>query len=339
MAQIKVWLPVIRGGSGTDIFTRRLSDALRRRGVASEISWFSSHFQLAPFLLRCVAPPPGTTLIHANSWNAFAFKRAGIPLIVTEQLGILDPRSRSYKSLPQHIYHKTLIRWFVSASFRVASAATAVSDFTAAGLARSLGLRSVEVIYNWVDAKTFFPKERKTNEPRQPFRLLFVGNPTRRKGADLFAPIMRALGDDFELYFTSGLRDLKPKMIAPNMFSLGRITSDRDLLQAYHRSDAFLFPSRFEGLPQAVLEAMACGKPIITARSSSLAEVVEDGVSGLLCPPDDIEAFVSACRKLAAEPERLLEYSGAARRCAEAVFSEEAVVPRYIALYRRLQQH
>jgi alpha-maltose-1-phosphate synthase len=336
MADIKVWLPAIRGGSGTDVFTRRLSNALRKRGIATEISWFSSHFQLAPFLLRAAPRPPGTTLVHANSWNAFAFKRPDLPLIATEQLGVVDARYRPHKSLAQHIYHETLIRRFVKASFRAASTATAVSSFTAAGLADSLGLKSIEVIYNWVDTAAFFPKESSEWQRTHPFRLLFVGNPTRRKGGDLLAPIMRALGSGFDLYYTSGLRDLSPREVAPNMHSLGQITSDQDLLEAYHRCDAFLFPSRFEGLPQAVLEAMACGKPVIAANASSLPEIVVDGVSGILCPTDSIDDFVSACRKLAGDPETRRQYGHAARNRVEELFSEDRVVPRYIGLYRML---
>jgi glycosyltransferase involved in cell wall biosynthesis len=147
---------------------------------------------------------------------------------------------------------------------------------------------------------------------------------------------MRALGVDFELYFTSGRRELSPQDVAPNMFRVGRITDDLDLVKLYQRSDALLFPSRFEGLPIAVLEAMACETPVIAANTSSLAEVIEDGVSGILCPTDDIDAFVDACRKLAKEPETCKQFGSAARARVEARFSEDVVVPKYIELYKRL---
>lgn len=333
---MKIWFPVIRGGSGTDVFTRRMIDALRRRGITAETSWFPTRYQLAPYLLRHVSPPSGTNIIHANSWNGFAFKRAGIPLIVTEQLNALDPSYNPYKSLAQRIYHKTLIRRFVMASFHAASAITAVSHFAALGLVRIFGIGSVQLIHNWIDTKTFHPLERNARSVQRPFRLLFVGNLSRRKGADLLAPIMRELGPEFELYFTSGLRDLKIRHAAQNMVPLGRLTKDSDLVRAYHKSDAFLFPSRFEGLPIAPLEAMACGKPVIAANSSSLPEIVEEGVSGILCPTDDISSFVKACRELAENPQVVRNYGRAARRRAESLFSEEIVVPQYISLYQRL---
>jgi alpha-maltose-1-phosphate synthase len=333
---MKVWLPAIHGGSGADVFTLRLAEALRRKGLDAEISWFPNFYELFPFLLRRVPPPRGTTIIHANSWNAFAFKRKSIPLIATEQLGVFDPAAQAHKGLAQSIYHQALIRQFVKASFRLASAVTAVSDYTALGLQRSLGIEPTKVIYNSVNTDMFAPGSEKEGIRSGPFRLLFVGNPIRRKGADLFAPIMRALGAEFELYFTAGRRKLTPQDVASNMFPVGRVTNDLDLVKLYQRSDALLFPSRFEGLPIAVLEAMACAKPVIAANTSSLAEVIEDGVSGILCPTDEIDAFVDTCRKLANEPQTCKRFGSAARDRVGSRFSENIVVPQYINLYKRI---
>jgi len=81
---------------------------------------------------------------------------------------------------------------------------------------------------------------------------------------------------------------------------------------------------------------MACGKSVIAANTSSLPEIVEDGVTGLLCPPDNIPAFVAACRKLADNPEILYKHGQAAIRRAEEIFSEERIIPQYIALYEKL---
>jgi starch synthase len=334
--RMKIWLPAIQGESGADVFTQRLSQALRRNGLETEISWFPKFYEFFPSLLRRVPAPRGTTIIHANSWNAFAFKRGSIPLIVTEQLGVLDRTAPAHKSVPQLVYHQILIRQFVRASFRLASAATAVSDYTAQGLQRSLGIDFAEVIYNSVNTELFVPAPDTATTRLGPFRLLFVGNPIRRKGADLFAPIMRALGANFELYFTSGRRQLNPQDIEPNMFPVGRITEDLDLLKLYHSCDALLFPSRLEGLPIAVLEAMACAKPVIAANTSSLPEINENGISGILCPRDDIDAFVAACRKFAEDPQMCQQFGSAARTRVQARFSEDVVVPQYVKLYERL---
>ncbi len=333
---MKIWFPVIRGGSGTDVFTRRLAVALKHRGVTTEITWVSPYYQLVPFLLRRVAPPSGTQVIHANSWNGFAFKRKGIPLVVTEHLNILDPLYRPYKSLAQRIYHESLIRRFTLASFRLAAAITAVSHFTALSLGRVLGIQPVHVIYNWVDVRAFSPPKQNSNRNKRPFRLLFVGNLSRRKGADLLVPIMRKLGTDFELHFTSGLKWSRTMRAEKNMTALGRIMEESEIVKAYQWCDALLFPSRLEGFGLAALEAMACGKPVIATNTSSLPEVVENGVSGILCPPDDIGAFAVACGKLADSDETGVRYGQAGRRRAVELFSEDHIIPQYIKLYEKL---
>jgi glycosyltransferase involved in cell wall biosynthesis len=121
------------------------------------------------------------------------------------------------------------------------------------------------------------------------------------------------------------------------MIPLGRITDDGELIKAYQQSDALLFPSRLEGFGYVALEAMACGKPVIAGANSALPEVVENGVTGLLCPTDDVHAFADACRRLAGDPEMVREYGEAARRRAEEVFSEDIIVPQYIRLYEQIR--
>lgn len=334
--RIKIWFPAIKGKSGTDVYTRRLADALQHRGIATEITWFSPYYQFAPYLLRNVPPPPGTHIIHTNSWNGFAFKRPRIPLVVTEHHCVFDPKYRPYKNLAQEIFHKNMVRRFEMASFRAASAITAVSRFTASSLANTLGIHSSRVIYNWIDTKAFAPPNQNVPSDRRPFRLLFVGNLSIRKGADLLVPIMRELGPEFELRFTSGLRALKTTGLTHNMVPLGQLTDESELIGAYHQCDALLFPSRFEGFGYVALEAMACGKPVVGANNSALPEVVQNGVTGILCQTDDISAFVSAIQKLAANREILLAYGQAARRRAESLFSEDLIIPQYVSLYEKL---
>ena len=318
-----------------DVHTRRLADALERRGVSATVSWFSIYFQFAPFALRRVSPPPGVNIVHALSWSGFAFKRNNLPLVVSEQLDVLDPNYRPYKSTAQILFHQALVRRFVKKSFAAASAITAVSQATAVSLAHTVNLKSAEVIPNFVSTQVFRPQSgaRKSSKT---FKLLFVGNLSKRKGADLLMPIMKQLGNRFELRFTTGLRGGCLREVVPNMISIGKLNTDEDLVAAYQDCDALLFPSRLEGLPIAPLEAMACGKPIIVANVSSLPEVVVDGVTGILCEPNDVGEFVAACQQLANSPDKQKQFGAAARQRAEEIFSEEVIVPRYISLYQRL---
>jgi glycosyltransferase involved in cell wall biosynthesis len=311
---------------------------LERRSVRATISWFATYWQFAPFALTQVNAPPGANLVHALSWSGFAFKRSGLPLVVSEQLDVLDPTYRPYKSAAQALFHQTLVRRFMRKSFAAAAAVTAVSQATASSLKHTMDLDSAQVIPNFVDTEIFRPATA-ARPTVKTFKLLFVGNLTKRKGADLLAPIMNALGAGFELRFTTGLRDGNLGEQTANMKSIGKLTSDRELVAAYQDCDALLFPSRLEGLPIAPLEAMACGVPIIAARASSLPEVVDDGQTGMLCETDNVDSFVTACRTLAESPTRRAEMAAASRTRAEQRFAESVVVPQYIALYQRLLDH
>lgn len=334
---MKVWFPVIRGNSGTDVFTRRMVDALQRYGILAEITWFPSCYELAPFLLKGARPPEGTTVIHANTWNGFAFKRDDIPLIVTEHLNVFDPRYALYKTIAQRAYHELLVRPRERASFRAATVVTCVSQDTAASVASTIMPQRPRVIPTWVDGSFFKPDSSEpTCATHHPFRLLFVGNPTRRKGADLLPAIMNELGTDFVLHFTSGLRDLKGMKLTANMEPLGRITNLYRLREMYCDADALLFPSRLEGLSLVILEAMACGKPVIAANISSMPETVIDGVTGMLCPPDNVNSFVSACRRLSTDPMLAYALGKAARERTIRLFDESVVVPQYISLYHEV---
>lgn len=333
---MKIWLPAIRAGSGADVYTIRLADALGKRGIEAEIRWYSKWLELAPFFLLSARAPLNVDVVVANSWNGYAFKQTGIPLVIIEHHCVFDPLYRPYESLSQYLYHRFLIKPYEQASLAKADAVVAVSRFTADSLKASMGFERARVIYNWIDIEKFKPKPSPDkNRGKRPFRLLYVGNLSRRKGADLLAPVMRALGDDFELLYTAGLRPSARMNSPANMISLGRLDETK-LIEAYRDCDALLFPSRFEGFGYVALEAMACGKPVIASNSSSLPEVVEDGVCGILCEPDNVNAFAQACRRLAEGPPLCRRMGEAARERAVRLFSEEAIVPQYIQLFEEL---
>jgi len=80
----------------------------------------------------------------------------------------------------------------------------------------------------------------------------------------------------------------------------GRVTDD-ELVDHYRRADAFLDTSLYEGFGFQVLEAMACGTPVVASDTTSIPELVGD--AALLCPPGDVDAFAAALRRLRTEAE------------------------------------
>lgn len=329
-----VWLPAVRAGSGADVFTVRLADALRRRGVSATITWFPHWSEFAPDMLRTVRPPSGTDVIHANSANAFAFRHKGIPLVATEHHYVLDPAYRPYKSMTQHVYHRALVGPYLRRSYACADAITTVSCFTADVLARVVGIKVSRTIPSWVDYNKFSPAPA-APEADGRFRLLFVGNASRRKGVDAIPVLARRLGADFEIRCTSGLRADRRDDSGDNITLLGRLREDQ-LIQEYRACDAVLVPSRYEGFGYTALEAMACGKPVAGFRCGAVEEVVAEGETGLLCDIDDLDALEQNCRRLADDAALARAFGQAGRERATNVFTEAKAIDAYIAVYQSL---
>ena len=280
-------------------------------------------------------PPAGTDIIHANSGNAFAFKRKGIPLVVTEHHYVLDPAYRLYKSTAQHIYHRTLIGAYLHRSYACADAITTDSRFTADVLMRVARVKASCTIPLWVDYEKFSPSQEDA-KPKPRFRLLFVGNGSRRKGGDVIPILGHRLGPGFEIRCTSGLRTDRRGDAGGNITLLGRLTEDQ-LIQEYRTCDAVLVPSRYEGFGYAALEAMACGKPVVGFRCGAVDEVVAEGETGLLCDTDDLDALEAYCRRLALDRSEVVQFGHAGRVRAMTVFTEGRAIDAYIALYQSLR--
>ena len=111
----------------------------------------------------------------------------------------------------------------------------------------------------------------------------------------------------------------------------------RDIPEILAASDIVALPSRFgEGCPNALLEAMAAGKPVVAARTGGIPEVVVDGKTGLLFPREDPEALRSALLRLAADPALRATLGAAGRERVEREFPVSKLVQSYEALYAEL---
>ncbi len=100
--------------------------------------------------------------------------------------------------------------------------------------------------------------------------------------------------------------------------------------------EAFALPSMNEGLPLAILEAMAAARPVIASAIPGISEAVVDGETGLLFPPGDSAALADAIRAVLADSNRAAQLGAAGRRRARQEFSADAMVRGVAAVYDEL---
>ena len=331
----RVWFPAIRAGSGSDVFTQRLADALNAQGVRAEITWLPHRAEYAPWSVPAPKPPEWANVVHLNTWLHPRFIPPRLPVVATMHHVVHDPAFAPYRTRAQALYHRFWIKPIETSVLRRADAVTAVSQYTAGQVRAVFRIEDVTVIPNGVDTELFRPGPDRP--PHEPFRLLFVGNWSQRKGTDLLAPIMQALGPNFELWVTNGLRDWRAKtLIPPNIRFLGRIPATETLVRVYQDVDALLFPSRLEGFGLAALEAQACGLPVIATNGSALPEVIQSGDAGYLCPRDDVDAFVRACQDVKNNAPMWRSVRGVAPQRIKGRFSLDGIVLRYVGIYSAL---
>jgi glycosyltransferase involved in cell wall biosynthesis len=119
----------------------------------------------------------------------------------------------------------------------------------------------------------------------------------------------------------------------PGVEVLGHVADIRTIWSAAHIA---VLPSRREGLPKSLLEAAACGRPIVATDVPGCREIARAGDNALLVPPDDPVALADALDALAADPERRRRFGAAGRRLVEAEFSSARIGHEMVGLYDRL---
>jgi glycosyltransferase involved in cell wall biosynthesis len=109
-----------------------------------------------------------------------------------------------------------------------------------------------------------------------------------------------------------------------------------DIRQVWAESHIAVLPSRREGLPKSLLEAAACGRPIVATDVPGCREIARSDVNALLVPADDAPALAAAIDRLAADAELRRRFGAAGRSLVEAEFSEHHIGREIVALYAKL---
>lgn len=324
---MKILFKIIKAGSGNDIYFQRLAEALKEANIDSEIVYFPKYFQYFPFLLKFVDKRKDGDIIHSNVEYGWVFKEKNKQLVVTLLHSVFGKEYQSQTTFLQKLFHRFILKPNTIKSLKLADKRIAISEFTKKSFINDFGMYNITVIYPCLDIDKFKPLPIQSSDKR--FKLLFVGNLTKRKGADLLPKIMKGLGKDFVLYYTSGLRTKIPNEFRlTNMVSLGKL-SESKLIEEYNKCDALLFPSRLEGFGYSVAEAMACGKPVIASRSSSIPELVTDPLNGKLSAISS-ESFIKKIISIKKELRPSFKVANVAKVKRE--YSYRSINSKYITL-------
>jgi glycosyltransferase involved in cell wall biosynthesis len=201
----------------------------------------------------------------------------------------------------------------------------------------------VHTIYNGLDVVRF---ANTRNGSRGGQRIIAVGNIRRVKGHDIFIRAASIIAHQFpRASFSIAGEVLEPQYFQELRMLIDKFgLSDRfhfeggveDLRSFLAEADIFVLPSRSEGFANALIEAMAASLPVVATRVGGNPEAIEDGVTGLLVPPENPDALAHALKELLSDSERSWAMGVAGRQLATREFSNERVTNKVAGIYHRL---
>jgi O-antigen biosynthesis protein len=202
----------------------------------------------------------------------------------------------------------------------------------------------IRVIPNGVELSSFETNKR----PPAPFDtggrgfvVGFFGRLSEEKGPDLFVEIAARLKHEKNILFVIGGHGLMENAVRAQIARRGLQDSVKMLgfcaVETHLSScDLLALPSRQDGRPNVVMEAMAMGVPVIASRVGGLAELVLEGDSGYLCDPVDTRQFAERIAMLAHNPELCEKLRAGAQKHARASFDIRQTVSAFNGAFREL---
>ncbi len=265
-----------------------------------------------------------THLVHADVYGALT---TATPIVSTKHNP--DP----FRTGPWRHAERTLARRVR----RIVAISEAVRRFSVKDV--GLPAEKIDVVHYGLDAlpEPWAPNPPLAIDDGVPL-LLCVARLTQQKGVDVAISALPevpgatlvVLGEGPERAALEALgRELG---VADRVLMPGRVG---DVAELYRRSDVIVHPARWEGFGLALLEAMLAGKPIAAVDAGAAPELVLNGITGLLSPPDDAARLAENVRTLLAGAAQGERYGELGRARAEKEFSVERMTTRTLEVYER----
>jgi len=279
-------------------------------------------------------------LFHANMLGRIVGRLAGVPVILCSE-----------RTMEMEGKHRLFVnRLTAPLADKVIAVCEAVREFAIA----EIGIRPDKLItiYNGIDLNEFSPNpnQEETEEAKRELGITpshkvvgTVGHLEEEKGCEylLRAAAQVSVQDEKVIFLLVGDGSQRAKLetlaqdlgISSQVMFMGHRNDVPKLLSVM---DVFVLPSLYEGLPNALLEALAACRPVVATQVGGIPEVVADGETGILIPPRDPGALAGAICALLKDRERAREMGMAGRKRVERLFSVETMVAKTEALYEEL---
>jgi glycosyltransferase involved in cell wall biosynthesis len=215
---------------------------------------------------------------------------------------------------------------------------------------RGLPLDKIVRIPNGVDVETFRPvsatereRIRRVLDVRSGPAVVFMGRLIPRKGvADLLRAWVEitAKRSDATLYILGTGKSQEGLQVQARELGIGDSVQFRgsveNVVDYLRAADAFVLPSHFEGMPNALLEAMACGLPVVVTSVSGVVDIIRKDVNGILVEPKRPDRLAESLIRILDDSKSAFRLGSAARKTVQDRFSIDRVASMYGSLYGEL---
>ncbi len=271
----------------------------------------------------------------------WALKRAhGLPYLIS--LRGADVPSDEVQRFARHYQ---LLRPLVRGLWRDADAVVAVSNGLRDFAYQTTPDLPIEVIPNAIELSVFTPPLQRNGDA--PTRLLFVGRFNAFKSVETLVEAAARLKEmgvtSFELQLVGeGSRRANverliiEKGLTRQVQLLGWVERDA-IVERYRQADIFVTATTWEGMPNTVLEGMACGLPVVATRASGLDELVKEGVNGHLVDINDAGTLAKRIADLINNPNERRRMGKESRKIAEREFAWDYIAEQYVEIYERIR--
>jgi len=306
-----------------------------------------------PFKIASFCKKQNIDIIHSLGWATYAEGLVAAKLYKKKIKFIYSYRGKTIEDTIRIPKRRILAQRFFS---HFCDAILTNSEISRKEYAQEIGIHpeKIEVVYNGVDVDRFISNNNENIiKKRRAFGIqendIVVGSVARFDPVKNLEGLVNAfsgldrdkyarcklllVGDGPELPFvrnTAKDLGLTQKVIFTGM--------RRDIPECLSVMDIYVQPSKFEGVPNAALEAMAAGLPVIATNVGGVSEIVEDRMTGILVAVDDERSLTQSIEFLVQHPARRREMGSLGRKRATSLFSIDKMVSEYEKLYEQIMQ-